>query len=158
MLKEYMLSLGYTEEDVEAFKTNYSLESTTEETLIKKIKIIYSFFITYGYTCDEINKMTTKYPSIYSYSLENIKNKINSLEELGFSEEQLKRIIKKNPQLLGLSLENINNKINNIVSLGFDKKNIFKMISQYPAILNYTKETFEKKLNNVHLNSIVIFK
>ena len=118
MLEEYMLSLGYSKEDVEAFKTNYSLERTTEKTLANNIKNIFVFFSSYNYNEEQIIKMTTKFPSICSYSLDNIKSKMNELISLGYTEDVVLNMIRKQPSIIGLSKDTFNKKINEIKSLG----------------------------------------
>lgn len=45
------------------------------ETILEYVKKNIAFFLSLGYSKDEIIKMTKNLPSIYSYSIENMKQK-----------------------------------------------------------------------------------
>ena len=55
--------------------------------------------------------MTKTLPSLYSYGLENIKQKIDDLISLGYSYNDIIKMTKELPSLYGYSIENIKEKI-----------------------------------------------
>ncbi|CDD29401.1 toxin-antitoxin system toxin component Fic family [Clostridium sp. CAG:433] len=78
-LKEEFIKLGYTEEDYEIIRNNYAVNQIKDETLIKKLKDNFAFLLKMGYTKEEVIKMTKSSPQIYSYSIENMKQKIEDI-------------------------------------------------------------------------------
>ena len=76
MLKEKFLEFGYTEEEYNEIRNSYVISNYSEEILLKKFINISLFLLKLGYSQEEIIKMTKRLPSIYSYSIENIKQKI----------------------------------------------------------------------------------
>ena len=55
--------------------------------------------------------MTKSLPSIYSYSIENMKQKIEDIESLGYSREEVIKMTKSLPSIYGYSIENMKQKI-----------------------------------------------
>ena len=99
-LKELFLSLGYNEEDYKKIINNYSLENYKEETLYSKVLSVYNYLISLNYTKDEVIKMTKTLPTIYGYSIENMKQKIEDLIELGYTKEEVIKMTKTLPTIL----------------------------------------------------------
>ena len=64
-----------------------------------------------GYTREEVLKMTKSLPSIYSLSIESIKQKIIDMMSLGYTKEEVLKMTKSFPSIYGLSIENIKQKI-----------------------------------------------
>lgn len=85
-LKEEFIKLGYTEEDYEIIRNNYSINSIKDETLIKKLKDNFNYLLKMGYTKEEVIKMAKNLPSIYGLSIENIKQKIEFYDSIGIHE------------------------------------------------------------------------
>ena len=74
-----MLSLGYTEEDMELFIGSYELRKYTCETVALKIKDIYNFLLLeQGHSQEDIIKMTKDAPEIYGLNIDNMKQKITA--------------------------------------------------------------------------------
>ena len=84
-IKKELLSLGYSEEEASEIINNYSIINLRPETLLKKIHENMNFFKSIGYSQEEVIKMTKVLPAIYGYSIENIKQKIEDMKELGYS-------------------------------------------------------------------------
>ena len=82
MVKGYLISLGYNNEDIENILTCNSLKDFKEDTLLIHIKDIYNLLISLGYSRADVIKMTKSLPSLYSLSIENIKQKITFLREI----------------------------------------------------------------------------
>ena len=75
-LKKLFIKIGYSEEEYNEIVNAYGVVDLKTKTLIKKVKENYETLKSLGYTQKEIIKMTKILPSIYSYSIENIKQKI----------------------------------------------------------------------------------
>ena len=73
MVKEYLLKLGYSNEDIENILSSYALKNLKEDTLLVHIKDNYNLLISLGYSHEDVIKMTKLLPSLYGYSIENIK-------------------------------------------------------------------------------------
>ena len=110
-LKEQFIKLGYTEEDYEIIRNNYAVNQIKDETLIKKLKDNFAFLLKIGYTKEEVIKMTKSLPSVYGYSIENIKQKIEDMVTLGYTKEEVIRMTKSFTPIYGLSIENMKQKI-----------------------------------------------
>ena len=82
MVKEYLLKLGYSHEDIEKILSCYALKSLKEDTLLIHIKNNYNLLISLGYSHEDVIKMTKTLPSLYSLSIENIKQKTIFLKEI----------------------------------------------------------------------------
>ena len=82
MVKEYLISLGYNNEDIENILTCNSLKDFKEDTFLINIKDIYNLLISLGYSRADVIKMTKSLPSLYSLSIDNIKQKITFLREI----------------------------------------------------------------------------
>ena len=49
--------------------------------------------------------MTKSMPSIYGYSIDNIKQKIEDMEKLGYSKEEVIKMTKSMPAIYGYSID-----------------------------------------------------
>ena len=56
------------------------------DTLYKKINKVFDFLLSLGYPREEIIEMTKAFPGIYSYSIENMKQKIGFYDSIGMHE------------------------------------------------------------------------
>ena len=148
-LKEEFIKLGYTEEDYEIIRNNYSINSIKDETLIKKLKDNFNYLLKMGYTKEEVIKMTTKLPSIYGYSIENMKQKIEDMIALGYTKEEVIKITKSFPAIYSLSIENIKQKIEDIISLGYTKEEVIKITKSFPAIYSLSIESMKQKIEDI---------
>ena len=124
-----------------------------------------------GYKKEEFIKMIVVFPKLYTYSLENIEEKISELFSLGFTKEEILNITKELPALYGLNIETIKEKIDFYDSINLrqilieDPKNLMQSVELskaryyfYQEIgleideINYRKlfiaqKRFEKKYN-----------
>ena len=145
-LKEEFIKLGYTEEDYEIIRNNYSINSIKDETLIKKLKDNFNYLLKMGYTKEEVIKMTTKLPSIYGYSIENMKQKIEDMIALGYTKEEVIKITKSFPAIYSLSIESMKQKIEDIIELGYTKEEVIKMAKNLPSIYGLSIENIKQKI------------
>ena len=66
MVRSYMLSLGYLDDEINSIVNSYSIYGYTDKTLYNKIESIFNYFINLGYNDDDIRKMSLKFLSFYS--------------------------------------------------------------------------------------------
>ena len=93
-LKELFLKLGYTEEEYTELINVYPIVVMRPETLINKVKENYEFLISLGYRKEEVIKMTKSLPTIYNYSIDNMRQKIEFYDSIG-----LHSLIVTNPKV-----------------------------------------------------------
>lgn len=74
-LEELFLNLGYKKDEYDEIINDHVLKNYVKDTLYIKIKENFGFLLTLGYTNEDIIKMTKMLPSIYGYSIENMKEK-----------------------------------------------------------------------------------
>ena len=148
-VKEYLISLGYSNESIEKILGNNSLTNFKEDTLLIHIKNNYNFFITFGYNHKDILKMTKTLPTLYGYSIENIKQKIEDLISLGYSKSDVIKMTKLLPALYSLSIENIKQKIEDLISLGYSKSDVIKMTKTLPALYSLSIENIKQKIDDL---------
>ncbi len=146
-LKEEFIKLGYTEEDYEIIRNNYAVNQIKDETLIKKLKDNFAFLLKMGYTKEEVIKMTKSSPQIYSYSIENMKQKIEDIISLGYTKEEVVKMTKTLPAIYGYSIENMRQKIEDIISLGYTKEEVIKMTKILPSIYGLSIENMKQKID-----------
>ena len=144
-LKKYLKEIGYSENDIEELVNECGISGLKPETLLDNIKRNYEFFISFGYSQEEVIKMTKMQPTIYSYSIENIKQKIKDLKKLGYNQEEIIKMTKKLPTIYGYSIENIKQKIKFYDSIGLHSLAVkdSKKLMQSTA-LSYARYMFYK--------------
>ena len=149
MVKEYLISLGYSNDEAETILNSYSLNKLKEDTLLIHIKSNYNFFIIFGYSHKDILKMTMLSPALYDYSIENLEKKIEYLLSLGYSKDNIIKMTKAFPSLYGYSIENIKRKIEDLISLGYNKADIIKMTKLLPVLYGLSIENIKQRINDL---------
>ena len=91
--------------------------------------------------------MTKNSPSIYSYSIETIKQKIEDMITLGYTKEEVVKMTKGIPIIYSLSIENMRQKIEDIISLGYTKEEVIKMTKSLPSIYSLSIESIKQKID-----------
>ena len=81
-----LCNFGYTKEESKEILNTYSLNTYKPETLKKKIEEINMYMEKLGYSKEEVIKMTKSLPTIYSLSIDNIKQKIDFYDSIGLHE------------------------------------------------------------------------
>ena len=150
-LKEEFIKLGYTEDDYNEIRNSYALMNTKDETISMHLKDIFTFFLECGYTKEEIIKMTKTLPSIYGYSIENMKQKIVDIMELGYTKEEVIKMTKTLPAIYSYSIENMKRKITDIMDLGYTKEEVIKMTKALPSIYGLSIENIKQKIDFYNL-------
>ena len=93
--------------------------------------------------------MTKTLPVLYGYSIENIKQKIEDLISLGYSQEDVIKMTKLLPALYSYSIENIKQKIEDLISLGYSRADVIKMTKLLPTLFGYSIENIEQKIEDL---------
>lgn len=145
-MEELFLSLGYTKEDYKNIRSHYAIRELTDETLINHVNDIYNYLIEYGYSKNDVVRITKKSPFIYGCTLDNIKNKIEELSKFNYSKNDIIKMSKSFPSIYGLSNTNINNKISDLVKLGYTKNDVIIMTKKLPAIYGYTIDNIKNRI------------
>ena len=144
-LKEEFIKLGYTEEDYEIIRNNYAVNQIKDETLIKKLKDNFAFLLKMGYTKEEVIKMTKSSPQIYSYSIENMKQKIEDIISLGYTKEEVVKMTKTLPAIYGYSIENMKQKIDFYDSIDMHELAVINPKQLMQSVnLSYARYSFYK--------------
>ena len=144
-LKEEFIKLGYTEEDYEIIRNNYAVNQIKDETLIKKLKDNFAFLLKMGYTKEEVIKMTKSLPQIYSYSIENMKQKIEDIISLGYTKEEVIKMTKILPAIYGFSIENMKQKIDFYDSIDMHELAVINPKQLMQSVnLSYARYSFYK--------------
>ena len=142
MLEKEFLDFGYSKEEYEKLIYSYALKNYHGETLLLKFRQISQLLISFGYTKNEVIKMTVSLPAIYSYSIENIKQKLDDMEALGYARAQVLKMTISSPQIYSYSIENIKQKIADMEALGYTRAQVLKMTVSLPSIYSLSIEIF----------------
>ena len=121
MLEEYMINIGYSDEQRELITNSYPLNTYTESTLLFNVKNIINFFHRNGLTNEDIVNITSTIPNLLVISSENIKNRVKELINIGFNKIEAYKMIKNYPYIIELSFQKIINKFNTYKAIIFDQ-------------------------------------
>ena len=145
MLEEYMLGIGFSEEEIPIIRTIYPANIYTESTLLFNFKNLYNFFRRNGIDNQSFHTIVMTIPSIISTSIENIKIRIQDLNNFGFNKLDSFKIIKSYPYILEISNQKIKNKMDKLHELGFPKNNIIQLVTDYSIIFSLESSSIKKK-------------
>lgn len=148
-IQEYMLSKGYTKEDLKELFNNTTLTTVKKETLLTKLKENYELLAEIGFRPNEIVKISKTLPNLYNYSITNLKDKVKNFQELDYTKQDIIKMTKILPALLSYSIENIKQKRTDLIDLGYTEKDINKITKAFPSIYAYSIEYINKKLNDL---------
>ncbi len=116
---QLLLSFGYIKEDAQEVVNSLFLHKLKDESLCKNILNVYNYLRDY-YTKEEIVKMTKLLPALYGLDIENIRQKIDNIEKLGYERKDVIEMTKKLPALFSYSIDNIKRKINFYKSINLE--------------------------------------
>ena len=148
-VKKLLQEYGYEENEIELIIENERVKKYKSETLLNKIRENYNYLLSLGYSREEVIKMTKTLPSIYGYSIENLKKKIEDLEKLGYSKEEVIKITKSMPSIYGFSIENIKQKIEDLEKLGYSREEVIKITKSMPTIYGLSIENIKQKIEDL---------
>ena len=106
-----LCNFGYTKEESKEILNTYPLNTYKPETLKKKIEEINMYMEKLGYSRAEVIKMTKSLSTIYSHSIDNIKQKIEDMEKLGYSKAEVIKMTKSLPTIYNKRIAKIKQKI-----------------------------------------------
>ena len=134
MLKEKLISLGYSENDIDKIVNWYPMIRTSENRISDIVEENFQFLLDYGYSKNEIIKMTVTNPGIFSITVEKIFNMINLLLALGYKKNNIIKISKSQPFIFSYSTKHVLDLFNNLCSLGIKDVIVIKMTSEIPQL------------------------
>ena len=147
MLEEYMMTIGYTEEQRELIINSYPLNTYTESTLLFNVKNMINFLRRNGLTNEDIVSITSTIPNLLVISSENIKNRVKELINLGFNKLDAYNMIKNYPYIVELSFQKIINKFNYLKELGFTEDNIIDIMATKTDVISIDNTSLRKRIN-----------
>ena len=145
-VRKYLIEFGFLEEDIDTILLTPSICSMTEATLLNHCIENNSFFLKNGYMKEEVIKMTKVLPALYSYSIDNIKQKIDDMILLGYTKEEVIKMTKVLPALYSYSIDNIKQKIDDMVLLGYTKEEVIKMTKVLPPLYSLSINNIKQKI------------
>ena len=151
-VKDLLKKLGYKKEEIEKILSEHAVVTLTPNTLFKKIKENYEFFINQGYSKTDIINMTKTSPAMYSYSIQNLEDKIEELVKLGYDKENIVKITKASPEIYSYSTSKLQQKLEFYNSIGLHNiiikrpKNLMQSVE-----LSYARYMFYKE-NGINID------
>lgn len=149
MIKKILMNLGYEENDIKKILENKQINNLKKSTLEKNIQEIWLNLILFGYTEEELIKITKTLPLMFCLSLENIFQKIYNLISLGYTKENIIRMTKKFPIIYSLGIDNIKQKIKDMMVLGYTKESAIEMTKKYPNLYSLGIENIKQKFEGI---------
>ena len=149
MLEDAFIDFGYTKEEYQNMRNYCSIDRYTDLKLLEKFNSINYYLLSNGYTRKDIIKMVKILPTLYSYSLENIKQKVNDMVSLGYSFDDVVKMTKSLPNIYGLSIETIKQKIDDMISLGYSFDDVVKMTKTLPTLYSYSIDSIKEKMDKM---------
>ena len=93
--------------------------------------------------------MTKISPALYGYSIENIKQKIEDIKALGYTQEEIIKMTKILPAIYSLSIENIKQKVEDLKELGYTQEEVIKMTKSFSGIYSHSIESIKQKIEDL---------
>ena len=90
-----------------------------------KVDESFNYFLSLGYTKEEVIGMVKKSPTLLSRSSNYIKNRLDLYKSFGMSEEDALKVFKRTPTLLLFTNDTLYNKINDLIDIGFISRWIY---------------------------------
>ena len=78
--------------------------------------------------------------------LEKVKDNLENIERLGFSNQDIEKLILKNPYILLFDKDTISSNFKNFIHFSFYHKEVTQMVTATPLLLTYNKEEMKKRL------------
>ena len=136
-LKKFFLSLGYTEKNYKKIIKVPTIKKYNNEHLKEKVIAVRECLSEY-YNKEDVMKITTWFPAVFSYKPDYIRGKIIFFTSLGYTKEETLKMILNTPMIIGFSEENIKGKIKDLKSLGYEKDVVLRITARNSSVLLYT--------------------
>ena len=102
MLEEYMMNIGYNEEQFNLIRNSYPISTLTESTLLFNIKNMVNFLHRNGLSNEDIVNITSTIPNLIMTSTEKIKDRVKELTSIGFNKLEAYKMIRNYPYIIEL--------------------------------------------------------
>ena len=149
MLREYMLGLGYTSDNIDKITNTYPTNKLKDETLFNAVNKIYNFFLEFGYTKEQIKKMLIERPQILCLEISSIENKIDNFKKIGFSKKIIIKITTDFPTIYSYGTNSILTKVNEYERLGYKREVIIKNAKKYPELFGCSMHSVRNKIEEI---------
>lgn len=127
----------------------------------KKTDELISYLLTLGINKKDIINLFNSFPIVLSYSIENIKQKIEDLRNIGYTRNDTLYMIKFFPRLISFNINFIKEKIDLLEELGYSHNQILIMTKNMPSIFSFNTDTLKDKIEfykSIKLEAIFINK
>lgn len=149
MFKEELLKYGYEQSQYDEIMNLFESRSFVDETFAKRFIEVKNYLESIKFSKEEIIECTTRFPMIFTYSKENIENKINGMKRLGYSIADIKAML-KSFNVFGYSLEKHEKKIETLTSeYKYTFKDILKITKRTPSIMGLSIEYMKERIEEI---------
>ena len=107
MLDEYMISLGFDDEQLKLLKNSYVLNRYSSSTILFNMKNMVNYLRRQSLSNKEIVSIILTIPDLVFTSIENIKSRVDEMASLKFNKIDTFNMIKEYPYLISLSFQKI---------------------------------------------------
>jgi len=87
VIREYMISVGYSDRDINKIISYNKVSGYKDKDLLIKIKDLFKCLLELGFGYDDIKEMSVMYPVIFTYSIDNMRFKIDKIVLLGYEKK-----------------------------------------------------------------------
>ena len=147
MLEEYMMNIGYNEEQFDLIRNSYPISTLTESTLLFNIKNMVNFLHRNGLSNEDIVNITSTIPNLIMTSTEKIKERVKELTSIGFNKLESYKMIRNYPYIIELPFQKIINKFKYLYELGFSCDDINEIMVNKTDIISIDNTSLRKRIN-----------
>ncbi len=148
MIKSYLLSYGYKEEEIDSILNNPNNESLSEEIFFHCLGQNIVEFEILGLSKKRIIEITAREPDLLCVPYKVLARRIKCLTDLGFTDREALKIIKSYPKILTLDLELLEDKFASLESYGFSRNMLLAMAKKFPVFLSLTSVYLYSKFDD----------
>lgn len=99
------------------------------------LEIFFQLFLDYGYSKNQILKMTVLRPQLFCFETNLLISKMKYLEELLGNKKTVIKVTLDFPVIYSYDSNSIENKINSLVEIGYERENLIKNIKWSPELI-----------------------
>ena len=150
-VRQYMFSIGYDDGMIDKIINSYSLIRMKEDTLFLNIQNVIRELTgeLYGYTKEDVVKMTKSFPTLYSLDANYIRKRTLEIMKLGYTHDEVLKMIKLYPTIYSFGIESMKKKIEDMVELGYSRDEVIKMTKSLPSIFGKSMNNVKKKIEDM---------
>ena len=135
-----LLVLGYKKEQLD--KILKVINSYSPKAIKDKIDAMR----TLGYSTENIVVMSSRFPHVFCYSVDNMQSKLIDMYNLGYKYSELLKMTLSLPAIYSYDINRIETTIKNMIGLGYSYEEVLRMTSRYPAIYSCSYDNMKEKI------------